>query len=1046
MNKLNHNHPILEYIEKNKNVDTFFYTKNMRCPHSTPTINDFINGYKDIMFSSTALFYELILNDRPVIEYYDFEIDQENPPSPKMIFELFEEMYSSFLIYIKYKGLNPSFVVIDSSKQNKTSLHILNLNNCFSCKKDLKRYITIMSIFLKENQDKYKLLGTLSFKLQDRIQGLDPSVYKSLNQFRMLGSTKENQSRFLKPATFHQPSMIYFELKQYEKFFIQNTKNHKLFDFKDIGDSHECSQKIERQITPIEKIGSDHINKITQMFLEQLNTGHLSSITIQGTNLLHYPSWSRILFSIIFLMKNDGKTFEYFRDFVYQYKIHDIYYRVKELDIENQLLKFWDFAQKDYKNYSIYTFITSHPDFKKECKDKFNNINLRKIDEIHADEKINSNDIGSYNERMNKDVLLLKSPMGTCKTERIKEYINQHSSTLKRIAYITYRRTLDREIQSSLEHLGFVLYENLTPKEYETNDRIVIQIDSLHKLRGKVDLLILDEFRYTKSHLIGFTKYKKIAWDTLIEYCVNTPKIIVADALLTQHHVDFFSELGRTCYVVENLYKPMQNLTCYFHTIKEGLTKYLLNLLDKNKKIVIPSNSRKFIDTLYELLTKKYPNKKIGKITKYSSFIPPKEWGEYDVLMYSPTITAGISFVKKHFDERVAYFTNNSASAENCAQMLFRVRQTFSNDIHIFINNIEFKKFIPVHPEDIDRWIKNEDELYVHTPLNLNRIKNEYIRDKFYYNFREEIRNRNLSRIDFKGVLNGFLYEQGITSKKYNDGENEEEKVLEELKKEFYNNTKIVNDKKFKKIVETELVCNNINLIEEKTDKNEEDENKILKHDLYTTFFTEPYLNKILKDVNNKDNILIEINKRIDLEFVKKNINKRYAFQNLKNAKSENYEEYLLSKIDSIERKRLECSNIERFNFYKKYHQLYKLNKFLNLLGFNSVFDKTGVKIDLEKVKEFRLENNEHYSCLFDIKELKKDINTKTMKGNTLDELLLNDLFKKFYNVRIVRSTNRKLKSEDRNFFIKGLEYFEEQGFIIPDIKHSTFGLSLHLL
>ncbi|RCH82272.1 hypothetical protein CU098_006636, partial [Rhizopus stolonifer] len=47
-------------------------------------------------------------------------------------------------------------------------------------------------------------------------------------------------------------------------------------------------------------------------------------------------------------------------------------------------------------------------------------------------------------------------------------------------------------------------------------------------------------------------------------------------------------------------------------------------------------------------------------------------WNNYDIVGYTPTIVAGISFEKIHFDKCFAYFVNNSSPAEMSLQQLFR--------------------------------------------------------------------------------------------------------------------------------------------------------------------------------------------------------------------------------------------------------------------------------------------------------------------------------------------------------------------------------------
>lgn len=49
-------------------------------------------------------------------------------------------------------------------------------------------------------------------------------------------------------------------------------------------------------------------------------------------------------------------------------------------------------------------------------------------------------------------------------------------------------------------------------------------------------------------------------------------------------------------------------------------------------------------------------------------------WSKLDVLIYTPTVTAGISFEEKHFDVAFGIFSNTSCDVETCRQMMGRIR------------------------------------------------------------------------------------------------------------------------------------------------------------------------------------------------------------------------------------------------------------------------------------------------------------------------------------------------------------------------------------
>jgi hypothetical protein len=60
-------------------------------------------------------------------------------------------------------------------------------------------------------------------------------------------------------------------------------------------------------------------------------------------------------------------------------------------------------------------------------------------------------------------------------------------------------------------------------------------------------------------------------------------------------------------------------------------------------------------------------------------------WKRYRVLIYSPTISAGISFEEVHFDRVFAYYDIGVTALETMFQMLGRVRNVSSNTYHVVL-------------------------------------------------------------------------------------------------------------------------------------------------------------------------------------------------------------------------------------------------------------------------------------------------------------------------------------------------------------------------
>ena len=80
-----------------------------------------------------------------------------------------------------------------------------------------------------------------------------------------------------------------------------------------------------------------------------------------------------------------------------------------------------------------------------------------------------------------------------------------------------------------------------------------------------------------------------------------------------------------------------------------------------------------------------------------------EEWNKADLLIYSPTIEAGVDFDVKHFDKCYGYMSDTSTSARAFSQMLHRVRQFESDEVLIYIGNILYsEKAILNFPEMLE--------------------------------------------------------------------------------------------------------------------------------------------------------------------------------------------------------------------------------------------------------------------------------------------------------------------------------------------------------
>lgn len=390
------------------------------------------------------------------------------------------------------------------------------------------------------------------------------------------------------------------------------------------------------------------------------------------------------------------------------------------------------------------------------------------IDPFTSHELINTNNIGSYDERLTKgDLVFVKSCMNTQKTRNLHPLIS--GGKYRKILVVSYRVTLDKEYLRQLEQYGFQLYSAIS-KHRITSDRVIIQIDSLHRYHGSTDLLILDEICSTMDHLTSFTKEKQMNYDALTEHIQASKKAIICDAGLTDQHVNNLRVMApkRTFHIVENIYKPFTNRVVKMSNVSSAsthFTAYVLKQLGLGKRVVCPVNSIKVVDVLFKKITDEYPDLVIAKITSMTEEpLSVEKWGSLDCLLYTPSISAGISYNDLHFDISVCYFTSRSCQSNTCTQMINRVRQLKSDEIYIFVQDVSC--YLPTKVEEIEEHLylshRVNDIIQNKFKLQSSVIQQSFRKTAWYYEIVSHLQRENISKRNLSGCIWAILEEHGM--------------------------------------------------------------------------------------------------------------------------------------------------------------------------------------------------------------------------------------------------------------------------------------------
>jgi hypothetical protein len=315
-------------------------------------------------------------------------------------------------------------------------------------------------------------------------------------------------------------------------------------------------------------------------------------------------------------------------------------------------------------------------------------VNMRYLNSCHED-------VDNFLEHYN--ILRLQSPMGTAKSKVIEELIFKSRKKNLTILFLTNRKSLADDVYHKYDGLKHYLGSEIEGNKYEPGDDLVVQLDSLHKFSSKYfDIVIMDEAATTLTHLLTLEHHQtKIAKQV---FSFSKKKLVLADAFLFDNMVDIFKTPKTKVLNITNGYRDDVQLQLYsqkdkfiYDLLLEAKTKsvtfssgstMVLKVVDKlakemNLKTIILSGETP--DQERELIYKKMQGKK----------------SDYDILMYSPTLTVGVSN-ENEIETHYHYDGGNSMNVLSSLQMVKRSRT--ATTIKMFLN--ERIRYLPV---DISR-------------------------------------------------------------------------------------------------------------------------------------------------------------------------------------------------------------------------------------------------------------------------------------------------------------------------------------------------------
>jgi len=300
-------------------------------------------------------------------------------------------------------------------------------------------------------------------------------------------------------------------------------------------------------------------------------------------------------------------------------------------------------------------------------------------------------------------ILGFDSTMGTGKTEAISNVIKDIDSDYTILA-IVHRRSL---ADSLAKRFNLISYLDIPIEQNtEITGDVVITPDSIHKLDVNMYLkdnliVIVDEATQVLQHLTNGPanhSTKLNAFDLSRKLFAHASKIFVADAFLNHRFADWIQEITNTQNNEIEIRGAKTRTWPHNYYVSFDARSWhddLLKHVRENKKIGIPTMSLNHAGVTKELILNIYPDTKILLITPETRETPEvlsafadKTMNDYQVVIYTPTLSTGISITKDIFEPDLVYawVCANSGTAQDAMQQMHRIRSIKSNNIYIHVD------------------------------------------------------------------------------------------------------------------------------------------------------------------------------------------------------------------------------------------------------------------------------------------------------------------------------------------------------------------------
>lgn len=654
----------------------------------------------------------------------------------------------------KVETTDADLCVTTSCTTEKVSYHVTVKRYCVANNEEAKYVRNLVSDWVHKNVKEKILPGPWPENT------IDPAPYGQFQCFRLLWCCKSGKNNYKKRITQDVPSATFFTV----------TKGMMVLPAR-----VESRPTVPRVVVEVDNSNPDRVEEVRKL---------LALLPDEVAD--EYKSW----IEVCWCLHSMGEE--------YRELFHEFSARSDKYD-EEYCEKLWEQAKptdtlsgKGFTHRTLYGMLKkageTNPDAKEFFRSLLPQTTRDALDEITPPSKFNQsqrhgNPMEEYSERYVRPIpssgsYIIKSYLGTGKTTQI---ANQPEITNKNLTVLALSPRC-KFARSLATRLGLPCYMDLKAREISNSRRLVLSMESLHKLEGNVnfDLVIGDEIESCLTQFISEATMKGKAernMEIFSQLLARAKRFILADAFISYRTLDVMGCLSLNYTLVHNTYNPAPRRAILVPMTEKGegkkktyepdaLFQKLLELLKVGKRLYFVCASKKRMLQFERMVIEAgivYKAYHSGSTDTKGEFDNVNEtWGQFQLVMTTTTITVGINHDTEHFDCLALYGVIGSGSVRDLFQALMRVRHARDGDLYYSINPFSLKKPLSTRPEIFALLDAREEaggELAKEYNVSINWKRSPWVEATFIYSVLEA----NAGQEQFSALVERYLDICGYT-------------------------------------------------------------------------------------------------------------------------------------------------------------------------------------------------------------------------------------------------------------------------------------------